>query len=484
MNSSSNQSVFLLALACSVMSTGVMTLYAQDPGSSRASANPNGVESEQKTASAVVRRDGVQSQIKAFLRTLEQEDGVTMRVGINKRAKQEGGDFFVVVGVAEISAHRSSKAWGTSRAIAFDKAMNQAKGQLLTFLVAEVETMTRQALEESTAGIEPAARPQGKNVAVPKELGIMDKIVRLCHGKLDNMIEKQGSRPSATAAPQPAKGEVDKLMRSEEFQNFVRVSSRAVVAGMQAFQTFEDLQSGRNGEVAVIGIVSDKTLALAASVGSGARLPKGKPGKPIYEQIPDDTTQDGALQLLNTFGVKTMYDENGDLVVVSFNQATPVNDSSGAELSAQGRAGAFALGEIRKFLGEQIARIEDVFRSETVKDFEDNTRETEAKEGGRFAYEALAEKISITGIGSVKDWTARHPVTGQIIVGSVKMWSPSGKAFAGMLRGKMAIAAAVAAANSTNEAGKSSPASKRKQINSDQAGELKGKGIKGDKGGF
>jgi hypothetical protein len=179
-----------------------------------------------------------------------------------------------------------------------------------------------------------------------------------------------------------------------------------------------------------------------------------------------------------------MYDQNGDLVLVSFNQARPVNDSTGAELSAQRRAGTFAAGEIRRFLGEQIALVDDVFRSETVKDFEDNTRETEAKEGGRFVYEAMADKISITGIGPVRDWTAKHPVTGQIIVGSVKMWSPSGKAFAGVLRGKMAKAAAEAASTSQPEPSKSPPSGGRKQINSDQKGESKGQGLKGDKSGF
>jgi hypothetical protein len=368
--------------------------------------------------------------------------------------------------------------------IAFDKAMNDAKRQLLTFVVSDIETATRQSLEEGTSGIQPAPVSQGQGATAAKQLSVIDKVVKLTHNKLDEMLEKQAKKSNSTAPAQPSKGEVDKMMRTEEFRNFVRTSSRAVVAGMQAFQTFEDLQSGRNGEIAVIGIVSEKTLALAASVGCGAPLPKGNPGKPIVEQVPDADTEDGALQLLNTFGVKTMYDQNGDLVLVSFNQARPVNDSTGAELSAQRRAGTFAAGEIRRFLGEQIALVDDVFRSETVKDFEDNTRETEAKEGGRFVYEAMADKISITGIGPVRDWTAKHPVTGQIIVGSVKMWSPSGKAFAGVLRGKMAKAAAEAASSSQPEPSKSPPSGGRKQINSDQKGESKGQGLKGDKSGF
>jgi hypothetical protein len=460
------------------------SLYAQDPGGGQTGTMSNGVESEQKTVSAVVRRGGVQSQVKAFFKELERQDGVKMKAGVNKRPQQEGDDFFVAVGVAEISAHRSSKDWATSRAVAFEKAMNQAKDQLLTFVVSDIETTTRQTLEENTSGIAPAAQSEGQGVEGGKQPSVVDKVVKLTHNKLDEMLDKQGKQSNSAAAAQPSRTEVDKLMRTEEFQNFVRTSGRAVVAGMQTFQTFEDLQSGRNGEVAVIGIVSEKTLALAASVGCGAPLPRGKVGKPIDEQVPDADNEAGALQLLNTFGVRTMYDQNGDLVLVSFNQACPVNNSTGAELSAQRRAGAFAAGEMRKFLGEQIARVEDVFRSETIKDFEGNTRETEAKEGSRYAYEARAEKIAITGIAPVRDWVAKHPVTGQIVVGSVKMWLPSGKAFAGVLRGKMAIAAAEAASSSPREAVQAASTGGRKQINSDQEGNFKGRGVKGDKSGF
>jgi len=87
------------------------SLYAQDPGGNQAGAKSNGVESEQKTVSAVVRRGGVQSQVKAFFKELEQQDGVKDEGGRQQKIPEEGGDFFVAVGVAEISAHRSSKDW-------------------------------------------------------------------------------------------------------------------------------------------------------------------------------------------------------------------------------------------------------------------------------------------------------------------------------------------------------------------------------------
>jgi hypothetical protein len=419
--------------------------------------------------------------VTAFFKELDQQEGVKLAPGLNKRSREEGGDFFVAVGVAEISGHRSSEDWATSRASAFDKAMNDAKAEISAFIRSDIETLARQGLEENTAGLEPPAQSPGQGSPAAGPPSVLDRISRLTHEKLAEMLQKQATG-SAAASSQRSAATADKLTRTEEFQNFVRTSSSAMVAGVQAFQSFEDLQSGRNGEVAVIGIVSDRTLALAASLGCGAALPKGKPGKPITDQVPDANTEDGALQLLTTFGVRTMYDENGDLTLVSFNQARPVNDSTGAELSAQRRAGTSAAGEIRRFMGEQIARVEDAFRSETAKDFEDNTRETLAKEGGRFAYEALAEKMSISGIRPVMDWTARHPITGQIIVGSVKMWSPSGKAFAGMLRGKMARA--VAASNSPQGAIGAVSSGGRKPINSDQQGDSKGRGIKADKDAF
>jgi hypothetical protein len=351
--------------------------------------------------------------------------------------------------------------------------MSAAKEDLVGTLTQDIQTRTQQTQAEGTAGI---AMP-GQSAGTPaKPLRLSDQLVLLAHSKLDSLLPPQGRGAASGQATQ-------RLMRSEEFQNFVRSSSQAMIAGMQCYQSFEDLPNGRNGEIGVIGIVSDKTLALAAAVGSGSPLPKGKPNLPIAQQIPSADTEDGALQLLNTFGVRTLYDENGDLVLVSFNQATPVNDSTDAELSAKRRAGTFAQGEIRKFLGEQIALADDVVRSESVKDYEDNTRATEAIEGGIHHFDALAETISITGIASVSDWVARHPVTGHIIVGSVQTWSPSGRDFAGMLRGKIAKAAA-AAASGERARPDGVGVGGRVPINSDQKGESSGQGLRGDRGGF
>jgi hypothetical protein len=439
---------------------------AQDPGPAPQTAPPvNGVEFQQKTVSAVVRRGGVQAQIQTFLK----QEG--MHQGVNH--SPEGGDYYVAVGVASISGNRTASDWSISRSVAFDKAMGVAKEDLASTLAQDIQTRTQQTQAEGTAGI---AMPGQSAGTAAKPLRLSDDLVLLTHSKLDSLLPSQGGGAAASQA-------VQRMMRSEEFLNFVRSSSQAMIAGMQCYQSFEDLPNGRNGEIGVIGIVSDKTLALAAAVGSGSPLPKGKPNIPIAQQIPSADTEDGALQLLYTFGVRTLYDENGDLVLVSFNQATPVNDSTDAELSAKRRAGTFAQGEIRKFLGEQIALADDVLRSESVKDYEDNTRATEAIEGGIHHFDALAGTIRISGIASVSDWVARHPVTGHIIVGSVQVWSPSGRDFAGMLRGKIAKAAAEAASDERSRPDRVGVGG-RVPINSDQKGKASGQGLRGDRGGF
>ena len=75
-------------------------------------------------------------------------------------------------------------------------------------------------------------------------------------------------------------------MRSEEFQNFVRSTSQAMLAGMQCYQSFEDLPNGRNGEIGVIGIVSDKTLALGKRLVLVRRFPKENPIFPSRSRFP------------------------------------------------------------------------------------------------------------------------------------------------------------------------------------------------------
>ena len=446
-----------------------LNLEAQTPG-----RQVNEVDSQQPVVSAVVRKAGARKQVDAYLKELK-GGGIDMRQGLNRRPRDDGGDFWVGIGIAEIAGNRSSPDWVTSRALAFDKAMAAAKGDLVAQVSADIESHARGLLKERSDGIV----DQVESPEAPEST--YDKVSELLQRELDERLGTAG--PESGRSAQRA-GEA--YLRSEEFRNAVKMSSRAIVSGMQAFQTFEDLEAGRNGEIAVLAIVSDKTLQLAASLGAGRPLPRGKAGQPLDDQIPYDDSEDGALQLLCTFGVKTMYDEKGELCLVSFNQARPLNQSAGAELSAKRRAGTFAAGAIRQFLGEQICRVEDVFRSESVKEFTDNTRQSESVEGGQSLFEATAEKINITGLNVIREWTARHPVTGQLVCGSVVSWSPGSKDFANALRGDMARSAAAAPSDSLSEGAASprEPVLDRRAINSDQEGVFRRRGLRGDKEGF
>ena len=176
---------------------------AQDPGPAPQSATPvNGVEFQQKTVSAVVRRGGVQAQIQAFLK----QDG--MHQGVNHRP--EGGDYYVAVGVASISGNRTASDWSISRSVAFDKAMSAAKEDLVGTLTQDIQTRTQQTQAEGTAGI---AMP-GQSAGTPaKPLRLSDQLVLLAHSKLDSLLPPQGRGAASGQATQ-------RLMRSEEFQNF------------------------------------------------------------------------------------------------------------------------------------------------------------------------------------------------------------------------------------------------------------------------
>ena len=84
MNSSNKWAMVRVTLA-GVVAGVCASLSAQDPGGSQTGAKSNGVESEQKTVSAVVRGGGVQSQVKVFFKELEQKDGVKLTAAGRRR---------------------------------------------------------------------------------------------------------------------------------------------------------------------------------------------------------------------------------------------------------------------------------------------------------------------------------------------------------------------------------------------------------------
>jgi hypothetical protein len=385
--------------------------------------------------------------------------------GVNTREK--GGDFYIAVGTGTIQAPRDNKAYLTSRANAFEKAMLQAKKEMVEYLGVEI---SKDVVNDYVEGENPAVRAQRESEAM-KSPDILEKTSALVNAKLDKMLAEEGVNLSK---PVP-KEEVRKIATSEDFKQLIRKVASARVVGMQAMKVFEASPDGKKGQIGVIAVYSEKLHKMADAMfsGKGANVPAGTPQKRIIDQIPTDK-----LVLLSTFGVQQKTDENGRLVLVAYGQGVPATDNPRALDAAFEKANMAALGALRSFAGE-IATVEsEVQNFESTKEFEDGMEQYKNESYFKDKVESHANALKVSGITKVKSWDTVHPLVNQRVAGVIIAWSPASAAHANILGNKMATEPQKASAPGAK------PSSNVYKAGSGQGGSYHGAGSDADKDSF
>jgi hypothetical protein len=379
------------------------------------------------------------------------------------------GSFFISTGTGEIQAQRNSSAYISSRSNAFDKAMLAAKKSMVEYIGIEIR---RELLSEYTEGQDPANRKE-KDAEAIKGPGMYDKATALINAQLNKMLEKEGvdlnkSVPQAVA---------QKIVNSEVFEKFTSTAARARVVGFQAMKVFEVSPDGKQGQIGVVAVYSDKlhSMANALSGGSASQLPQGTPKRPIVEQLPRDNRV-----LLSTFGVQQKTDENGKLVLVAFGQSSPINDNPRALEAAYDKAKIEALGALRSFAGEIAAVHSDMAEYESFQELEDGMKQYESESYYKQKIQTSADGLKISGIAPIKRWDTIHPLTNRKVVGAVISWSPDSAARASRMGQKMALEPNKKPASAV-EAG---PKAQNGSAKTTQSGSFRGSGAAADRDSF
>lgn len=357
---------------------------------------------------AVAESMSVKDMIEKYLR----DKGWTE--GENRRAS---GNFFVSVGYGAISASLDNEyKYISSRVMAYNEAMNEAKAKMVEYLGLAISTETELTYTEGDIGAATA------RMAVSKATSLIDKCHKLFKAKLDSAIRqelrKAGVDPDAEDQAAAAKA-AKKLLVSEQYRKMTHSLARAQVTGMQACCTFESARTGKMGEIGVVAIWSPKLQAMAETMSTGGKLPSGVAKTRIDEQLPTDK-----MTLLSTFGVQQKIDENGNLVLVSFGQAPAVTDSPTAIQNAYRKASLIAEAELRTFAGETVAVANDMVQAESFEEFELAADEYEDLSAFRKKIRAVADKMFISGITPVKQWECEHPLAKRKAYGVILAWSP------------------------------------------------------------
>ena len=348
--------------------------------------------------------------------------------GLNTKA--DGSKFFISIGRSAIKAPPTHKNYINSRVLAFNKAMLDAKSQMAEYLGAEILAECERAIAEGAA-----ARPAPQSEA--DQVGA--KLKQLLIAKLNAKLKEEGIDPIAD--PAKAKAALGEIVNQDEMKKFTSVAARAEMIGIQACCTFEGTPAGESGHIGVIAIWSPKLQAMAASILTGAPVPRVGAKKPIAQQISTDPAT-----LISTFGVQQKIDESGDLVLVSFGQAGAASESDTSAEIARDKARVNAMSSLREFAGEQVAVATDVLNAESTTEFENSGENYVDESSYQKKIRATADRMNISGIAPLKTYRFKHPVCGRTVYGCVVTWCPKQAGQARMLRETMANPSATSGA--------------------------------------
>lgn len=347
-----------------------------------------------------------------------------------------GRTFFVATGTGVIQAPRSKPAaYIGSRVNAYNKAMLEAKKNMVEFLGVAIATETARSYQEGDFSLAGGASEPSED---PNSLAY--KLKALVHAKLDNALRAEGIDPDSANKEAAAKA-AKNLLASEQYQKMVRTAAQAKVVGLQSVCTFEGSPSTDKGEIGVVAIWSPKLQEMASSIVTGVPVAKGVAKRPIREQL---ATDPGAL--LSTFGVQQKLDEAGDLVLVGFGQAGGVSESKMAAKGAQSKAKANALAAIREFAGENVAVATDMLSAESTEEFENAAEEYQDQSAFAEKIKARADALNIAGVAVLHNWKYKHPLTGTTVYGCICTWAPKNAESAKQIKDAMANPTASTAA--------------------------------------
>ena len=409
---------YLTLILCSLIS---VNSYAED--------NPDLNPASSGGATFV---ENVRSDVDKFLKSKGMKRG--------RNVKKDGTPFFVTVGDGEISANRDNKMIHDSRNTAFQEAFSEAKANyvktLLELITAELSAKTYENNMPDTMA-EDAIK-----TAVGTDSGSFDKLKKLISVKLDSALKEEGYNPEMADAEKEAIKK--KILRSREITNLFTASAQSMISGFQSFKIFEKPVGSERGSITVVALWSPKLNQLAQAIKSGStNVPKGTVQKPIEEQLKLDDPN----SLLASFGTKMYVNENGNLVLVSYGQASPSIENDPGALST-----ACDIAESRAYENMVSYAREQVMYEEMRKEID--KAETFTKDGMQ-AYESTNAREVNNLINSKSSMTLK----GQSLIGSYPITSPNYKSTSCVAVTQWSAEGVAAANQSRNEMNSTSSSS-------------------------
>ncbi len=217
------------------------------------------------------------------------------------------------------------------------------------------------------------------------------------------------------------------------FQKTTIASAISSVSGLRPLVTFED-----NNSVGVIVVYSKKLKQQADDIARGKLVPNTTAisgAQKISEQLSSKLTAD--KDYIFQHGIRVMKDEFGNTALVSFGQSGVKATSSTGKLqlkssvkAAKIMARSLAESQLAEFVNATVS-----LRDKTT--LIDSSAVTEITEGDITSINEITNigkvidqyvkqnaKVKLSGISTIRTWSANHPESGHLIIGETIMWSP------------------------------------------------------------
>ena len=159
-----------------------------------------------------------------------------------------------------------------------------------------------------------------------------------------------------------------------------------------------------------------------------SNAPQLDPDIPLLEQLPDPMDPQGIFQLVTTWGLSIMFDENGQVNLVAYGQAGYEQGNSIAEEAAQIEANLRAQNLIRMFINQTVAVQESTKVAQDVTAFKNGQNKVKLSKSTMGRFEQKSEARPVNGLSPLLDWSGVHPVTNGGIRGAVYSWNSSAAA--------------------------------------------------------
>ena len=336
----------------------------------------------------------------------------------------------VIEGLAEIGVHVDHGDWGKARSLAYTRAYLDAMGAFVRLTNEEITTETvRDLLQDETS----IAFEADEDAATYLER-IEEKEALLAEMKLDQELKEAGMSDEEIAGlsvREKIPRYRDSLAREVTSLAFGRAS------GLVPIKTFEAVDCDGNSSVGVVAVFSTRMRELAQRIqdGDAIRPDPDRGGVSLRDRIGELSDED----LVEQFGVRRWWDENGYPVIVSFGQW---GWSSKALTAAQrDRRYRFARNQAalqaRSYLAEFVTVNAQFTSSSFVGAAIEEAVEVDADRfheyvAGTNIADRLVEEartrstVQLTGLDILRTWSARHPVAEhQELTGAVAYWSPA-----------------------------------------------------------